>query len=72
MISVNDLTMEFSARPIFSNVSFVINKTDKIGLAGKNGAGKSTLLKIISGLQTPTSGTVSKPSKSLSAICRSR
>lgn len=42
MISVNDLTMEFSARPIFSNVSFVINKTDKIGLAGKNGAGKST------------------------------
>lgn len=63
MISVNDLTMEFSARPIFSNVSFVINKTDKIGLAGKNGAGKSTLLKIISGLQPPTSGTVSKPSE---------
>lgn len=63
MISVNDLTMEFSARPIFTNVSFVINKTDKIGLAGKNGAGKSTLLKIISGLQTPTSGTVVKPTE---------
>lgn len=63
MISVNSLTMEFSARPIFSDVSFVINKTDKIGLAGKNGAGKSTLLKIIAGLQTPTSGTVSKPSE---------
>ncbi|MBD5278391.1 MAG: ABC-F family ATP-binding cassette domain-containing protein [Bacteroides sp.] len=63
MVSVNDLTMEFSARPIFSDVSFVINKNDKIGLAGKNGAGKSTMLKIISGLQQPTSGTVSKPSE---------
>ncbi len=63
MVSVNDLTMEFSARPIFTDVSFVINKTDKIGLAGKNGAGKSTLLKIIAGLQPPTSGSVSKPSE---------
>ena len=63
MVSVNDLTMEFSARPIFSDVSFVINKTDKIGLAGKNGAGKSTMLKIIAGLQQPTSGSVSKPSE---------
>ena len=63
MVSVNDLTMEFSARPIFSDVNFVINKTDKIGLAGKNGAGKSTMLKIIAGLQQPTSGTVSKPSE---------
>lgn len=63
MVSVNDIRMEFSSRPIFSDVSFVINKTDKIGLAGKNGAGKSTLLKIISGLQAPTSGSVSKPSE---------
>ncbi len=63
MVSVNDLTMEFSARPIFSDVSFVINKNDKIGLAGKNGAGKSTMLKIIAGLQQPSSGTVSKPSE---------
>lgn len=55
--------MEFSARPIFSDAGFVINKTDKIGLAGKNGAGKSTMLKIIAGIQQPTSGSVSKPSE---------
>lgn len=61
MVSINNLSVEFSARPLFSDISFVINKTDKIALVGKNGAGKSTLLKILAGLQTPTSGNVSKP-----------
>lgn len=59
MISINNIAVEFAARPLFSDVSFVVNPTDKIALTGKNGAGKSTLLKIISGLQSPTSGTVS-------------
>lgn len=63
MISVNNLGMEFSARPLFDDVSFVINKNDRIALVGKNGAGKSTLLKILSGFQSPTSGTVSKPNE---------
>lgn len=58
MISVEHLSVEFSARPLFSDVSFVINKKDRIALVGKNGAGKSTLLKILSGLQEPTSGIV--------------
>lgn len=59
MLSVEHLSVEFSARPLFSDVSFVINKKDRIALVGKNGAGKSTLLKILSGHQEPNSGTVS-------------
>ena len=58
MISVEHLSVEFSARPLFTDVSFVLNKKDRIALVGKNGAGKSTLLKILSGHQEPTSGMV--------------
>lgn len=61
MISINNICVEFSARPLFTDVSFVVNPTDKIALTGKNGAGKSTLLKIISGLQQPTSGSLGMP-----------
>ena len=61
MVSINNLSVEFSAKSLFDNISYVINRKDKIALVGKNGAGKSTMLKIISGLQQPTSGTVSAP-----------
>ena len=58
MISIEHLSVEFSARPLFSDACFVVNKRDRIALVGKNGAGKSTMLKIIAGEQSPTSGTV--------------
>ena len=58
MISVEGLKVEFGVTPLFQDVSFVINKKDRIALVGKNGAGKSTMLKILSGLQSPTEGTV--------------
>lgn len=58
MISVQGLSVEFSSKSLFSDVSYVINKKDRIALVGKNGAGKSTMLKIIAGLQNPTRGTV--------------
>lgn len=61
MISIENLSVEFSARPLFKNVSFVVNDRDRIALVGKNGAGKSTMLKILCGLQQPTSGIVAVP-----------
>lgn len=61
MISVSHLSVEFSSRPILDDISFLINRHDKVALVGKNGAGKSTLLKVIAGLQPPTSGTLNMP-----------
>ena len=61
MISIQNLSVEFSAKSLFENISYVINRRDRIALVGKNGAGKSTMLKIIAGLQNPTSGTVAVP-----------
>ena len=61
MVSINNLSVEFSAKSLFDNISYVINRKDKIALVGKNGAGKSTMLKIIAGLQHPTSGSVAVP-----------
>ena len=61
MISIDGLTVEFGVKPLFKEVSFVINERDRIALVGKNGAGKSTMLKILCGMQKPTSGVVSIP-----------
>lgn len=61
MISVDNLVVEFSGSTLFSEVSFVINPTDKIALMGKNGAGKSTMMKIIAGETKPTKGAVRSP-----------
>jgi len=60
MISIQGLKVEFGSQVLFENISYVINKRDKIALVGKNGAGKTTMLKIITGEQQPTSGTVAR------------
>ena len=62
MISIDHLTIEFSARPILEDISFLINKRDRIALVGKNGAGKTTLLRLLAGEYQPTAGTISKES----------
>lgn len=61
MISIQNVAVLFGADVLFEEVSFLINRTDRIGLAGRNGAGKSTLLKIIKGINKPTLGTVAVP-----------
>ena len=61
MISIQNLSVEFSAKSLFNNINYVINRRDRIALVGRNGAGKSTMLKIIAGLQHPTSGQVAVP-----------
>lgn len=61
MISVDNVTVEFSGQALFSDITFNINEKDRIALMGKNGAGKSTLLKIIAGVNKPTRGKISAP-----------
>ncbi len=61
MISIENLSVEFAAKPLFSNVSFLVGDKDRIALVGKNGAGKSTMLKIMAGLQLPTEGNAVVP-----------
>lgn len=61
MISIRNITVEFNATKLLDDISYTINRRDRIALVGKNGAGKSTMLKIIAGLQNPTSGAVAVP-----------
>ena len=61
MLSIDNISVDFGGTNLFRDVSFIVNKKDRIALVGKNGAGKSTLLKIIAGMQQPTNGTLSRP-----------
>ena len=65
MVSINNLSVEFSAKALFDNISYVINRKDKIALVGKNGAGKSTLMRCIAGLLRPQKGTIMYDGKPL-------
>jgi len=64
MISISNLSIHFSGTYLFNDISFIINRRDRIGLVGRNGAGKTTLLKIITGIMDPEKGSVAKPSGS--------
>ncbi|MGS4346824.1 ABC-F family ATP-binding cassette domain-containing protein [Myroides odoratus] len=57
-LSVENISKSFGAHNLFENVSFGINKDQKIAFVAKNGSGKSTILKIITGLDDPDSGQV--------------
>ena len=61
MLSVDNITVEFGGFVLLNNISFVINKNERVALVGKNGAGKSTLLKIMAGKQMPTHGSIACP-----------
>ena len=60
MVSIEHLSIEYSSRPILDDITFLINQRERIALVGKNGAGKTTLLRILAGVETPTSGRISK------------
>ena len=62
MLSVEHLSIEYSSRPILDDITFLVNSRDRIALVGKNGAGKTTLLRLLAGVETPTSGRISKMS----------
>ena len=61
MISVNNVSVFFGAKPLFEDISFVISAKERIALVGKNGAGKSTLLKLLAGIDEPSEGFISRP-----------
>ena len=60
MVSVEHLSIEYSSRPILDDITFLINPRDRVALVGKNGAGKTTLLRLLAGVETPSSGRISK------------
>ena len=64
MISLNNISVQFAGTPLFDDISFIINRRDRIGLVGKNGAGKTTLMRIINGQMEPSTGQLASPSGS--------
>ena len=62
MLTIDHISMEFSSRPVLDDITFLINRKERIALVGKNGAGKTTLLRFIAGEYQPTSGRIARES----------
>ena len=60
VISVQNLELRAGARLLMEEVTFRIDKGDKIGLVGRNGAGKTTMTKVLAGLNLPADGTITR------------
>ncbi len=60
MLTIDHVSMEFSARPVLDDITFLINRKERVALVGKNGAGKTTLLRLIAGEYQPTSGRIAR------------
>jgi len=60
MLTIDHICMEFSSRPVLDDITFLINRKERIALVGKNGAGKTTLLRLIAGEYQPTAGRIAR------------
>ena len=64
MLTASNIYVQFGDRILLDRINVVIGEKDKVGLVGRNGAGKSTFLKIISGMQSPDEGNITRPTES--------
>ena len=72
LINCEDVSLSYGLKPLLDHVSLGINETDRIGIVGLNGGGKTTLLEILTGLQEPDSGRVSRRSNLRFAVVTQR
>ena len=61
LVTIDNITKQFSERLLFEQASLLIHAGDRIGLIGINGSGKSTLLRLVAGFEAPDSGAVIVP-----------
>ena len=70
MITISDLSLNFSGEPLFKDVNLKFTEGNCYGVIGANGAGKSTFLRILSGDLDPSGGTVSIAPKTRMSVLK--
>jgi len=68
MIEFNNVSFSYDQKEVLSDISFSINKNEKVLLKGPNGAGKTTIMKLIMGLYKPTRGTINIDNQNINYI----